>query len=335
MDFPVKYNLLGKNEFSQGENKIVPIRYEDRFAIMKWRNEQIYHLRQGEPLTELGQENYFVNIVSALFEQRQPGQILFSYLEGGQCIGYGGLVHINWKDKNAELSFIMDTALEKKYFKKHWGIYLDLIEQVAFDELKLHKLYTYAFDLRQHLYDAVEAKGYKKEAELKEHYLFEGVYKDVIIHSKIRQNLTIRVANEADEEITFEWANDELTRRNSFSTDPIPYMTHKMWWDQKIQNNTYYIIEVNNKPAGLIRFDIGQNEVIIGITIAPGFRGKNLSSKFLKLACAEFLKRERIGIIAYIKRGNTVSIKAFEKAGFKFIEEVNIKDQNALKYQYT
>ncbi|MBX3164998.1 MAG: GNAT family N-acetyltransferase [Bacteroidetes bacterium] len=187
--FPKTYRVLTKNEFVMSNYKLIPIRYEDRMLIMKWRNEQIYHLRQAKLLTEPDQENYFNNVVSKLFEQEKPGQILFSYLENDVCIGYGGLVHINWIDKHAELSFIINTELDKKEFHKHWGIYLDLIEQVAFGELKLHKLFTYAFDLRPHLYEAIEAKGYEKEAVLKEHCFFNGEFKDVIIHSKIDRKL--------------------------------------------------------------------------------------------------------------------------------------------------
>lgn len=185
--FSKSYEVLTKNEFAVNHYKLVPIRYEDRMLIMKWRNEQIYHLRQAKPLSEADQENYFNNVVSKLFAQEKPEQILFSYLENEICIGYGGLVHINWIDRHAEISFIINTELEKNEFQKHWGIYLDLIEQVAFGELKLHKLFTYAFDVRPHLYTAIEAKGYKREAVLKEHCFFNGEYKDVIIHSKIRR----------------------------------------------------------------------------------------------------------------------------------------------------
>lgn len=105
------YKVLQQNSFSYGSISIVPIRYEDRFDIMKWLNEQIYHLRQKQPLTVEDQDNYFTNIVSKLFDQDQPNQILFSYLENDTCIGYGGLVHINWIDQNAEISFIMNTVL--------------------------------------------------------------------------------------------------------------------------------------------------------------------------------------------------------------------------------
>jgi RimJ/RimL family protein N-acetyltransferase len=119
-----------------------------------------------------------------LFNEETPSQLLFSYLENQICIGYGGLVHINWIDKHAEISFIMNTELEKEHFSKHWKIFLHLIEQVGFEQLNLHKLFTFAYDLRPQLYPAIEEAGYSKEASLKKHVFFNGEYKDVVIHSK-------------------------------------------------------------------------------------------------------------------------------------------------------
>jgi RimJ/RimL family protein N-acetyltransferase len=181
------YKVLSKQQFLNGRHSIIPIRFEDRYDIMRWRNEQLYHLRQEEPLTKEVQDVYFVNVVSKLFDQKQPNQILFSFLENDICIGYGGLVHINWIDKNAEISFIMSTSLEKDYFEIHWKTYLQLIEKVAFEEIKLHKIYTYAFDLRPRLYNVLEQCGFCKEAVLKEHCYFDKTFKDVIIHSRINQ----------------------------------------------------------------------------------------------------------------------------------------------------
>ena len=183
------YRFLNRQVFGDGNYKIVPIRYEDRLDILKWRNEQIHHLRQPEPLTLERQDNYFKNVVSQLFIQEKPSQFLFSYLKDGVCIGYGGLVHLNWIDKNAEISFIMNTELEKDSFEFHWMTYLELIEELAFSELKLHKIYTYAFDIRPHLYRPIENAGFVKEAILKDHCLFEGEYKDVVIHSKINNKI--------------------------------------------------------------------------------------------------------------------------------------------------
>jgi len=185
LEFKENYLCLNKNVFESGDYKIVPIRYKDRLDIMKWRNEQIYHLRQDKPLKIEDQENYFKSIVNKLFDQERPNQILFSFLKNDICIGYGGLVHINWIDKNAEISFIMKTDLEKDFFSEIWLNYLHLIEGVAFETLKLHKIFTYAFDLRPHLYDIFLEANFNEEARLLEHCLFENNFIDVVIHSKI------------------------------------------------------------------------------------------------------------------------------------------------------
>jgi RimJ/RimL family protein N-acetyltransferase len=179
------YKVLNKQVFKSGVFSIVPIRYEDRIDIMNWRNEQMYHLRQDKPLTEKSQEDYFNRIVARLFDQEKPNQILFSYLKNDKCIGYGGLVHINWIDKNAEISFIMNSDLEEEYFHFHWSLFLGRIESLAFEELDFHKLYVYAFDLRPHLYEVLLSSGYFRDATLKQHSYFNDKFIDVVIHSKL------------------------------------------------------------------------------------------------------------------------------------------------------
>nr|WP_314865790.1 GNAT family N-acetyltransferase [uncultured Flavobacterium sp.] len=182
-----KYKCLSKQEYTHGLFKLVPIRDQDKLLILKMRNEQIFHLRQAEELTIELQETYFKNVISLLFDQERPSQILFTLLENGEFIGYGGLVHINWIDRNAEVSFIMKTELEKDRFEHNWINYLTLLEKVAFKDLKFHKIFTYAFDLRHHLYPVLEASGFHEEARLKDHCYFDGKYLDVVINSKINK----------------------------------------------------------------------------------------------------------------------------------------------------
>lgn len=331
------YKVLSKQTFSNDQYSIVPIRYEDRLDIMKWRNEQIFHLRQAKLLTEEDQNNYFNNVVSKLFEQNLPTQILFSYLENEKCIGYGGLVHINWADKNAEISFIIDTELEKNFFQKHWTVYLNLIEQVAFNEIGLHKIFTYAFDLRPHLYEAVEGQGYIKEAVLKEHCLFNNEYKDVIIHSKINRNILLRKASEEDIHATYIWTNDEFTRKNSFSDKYISLQEHENWFRNKLKSPdaNYYIFEMDSVPAAIVRFDKEKesSDYTIGINISPELRGKKLAVKFLKMACENFTKEKSCQVNAFIKKENIPSIKSFERAGFVFNEELEINGIKSNKYK--
>jgi RimJ/RimL family protein N-acetyltransferase len=180
-----EYKCLSKQTYSLKEYQIVPIRDEDRYDIMQWRNEQIYHLRQSKSLNKESQDHYFNSVIENLFEKEYPEQILFSYLNGSECIGYGGLVHINWIDKNAELSFLLNTNENQNNFIFHWSNFLKLIENVSFIDLSLHKIYTYAFDLRPKLYKVLEDNGFYNEARLIEHCWFNEHYIDVVIHSKM------------------------------------------------------------------------------------------------------------------------------------------------------
>jgi RimJ/RimL family protein N-acetyltransferase len=320
----VTYKVLTKQVFTEGNYSILPIRIEDRYAIMKWRNEQLYHLRQTKPLTTEDQDYYFENVVTKLFEQPQPEQLLFSYMEGNTCIGYGGLVHINWTDRNAEISFIMDTAREAKEFQKHWGIYLGLIEQVAFDELGLHKIYTYAFDLRAHLYEALEANGYKREAVLKEHCYYRDKFYDVVIHAKWSfTRLTYRSVTENDVSLLFDWANDPDVRSNSINTGSIEWDSHVIWFSHRVKSNDTMIIlaELEGKPIGQVRLEQNNVSWLIDYSVAKAYRGKGYGKQMLENMLNTFTDKQ---FVAYVKPTNIPSKKVFEALGFR-VEGTEVK----------
>ena len=182
-----KYIALKKQVVVLGSYSMVPIRLEDRHLIMEWRNQQMYHLRQDKFLTKEMQDDYFYKVISEIFDQQHPEQILFSYLKNSECIGYGGLVHINWIDKNAELSFIMKTELEEIEFELHWKNFLKMVNEIATNDLCLIKTYTYAYDLRPKLYNALEDSYYKLEARLRKHKNIDNNFVDVLIHSRINE----------------------------------------------------------------------------------------------------------------------------------------------------
>lgn len=185
MNWPSNYSCLIKKYPLLSENfSLIPIRYEDRFLIMKWRNEQLYHLRQKFFLTNTVQNKYFDRIIKKQFHQKNPDQILFSFLKDDKCLGYGGLVHIDWINKNAEISFVMETRLEKNNFEFFWSKYLNLIEKVAFLDLKLQKIFVYSFNLRPLLYKVMKDNFYYEEGRLKNHIIHSNKFVDVFIHSK-------------------------------------------------------------------------------------------------------------------------------------------------------
>ena len=315
------YHCLNNSTFYNESYSLVPLRFEDRRDIMKWRNEQIYHLRQNKILSEEDQDNYFNNVVAKLFDQSQPNQILFSYLENDVCIGYGVLVHINWIDKNAEISFIMNTELEKDNFQKHWSIFLQLIEKVAFEELNFHKIFTYAFDLRPHLYEALEGSGYKEGARLKEHCLFEGKFIDVLIHLKINstkfdfKSIKLREANINDAELLFNWANESNVRKNAINQDKINWVDHLNWLNKKLNddNTKIFILFSYDNLIGQIRIDLIDHYWNIDYSIDSEFRGLGFGKEILKLLINKF---EFYKYKAVVKKENTASIKVFQNLGF-------------------
>jgi RimJ/RimL family protein N-acetyltransferase len=326
------YKCLSKQLFSNEEYSILPIRKEDRYDIMKWRNEQIYHLRQDKLLTKEDQDKYFNDVVSVLFEKEQPNQILFSYLKDDKCIGYGGLVHINWLDKNAEISFVMETKLENEYFEFHWSNFLGLIENVAFEEIRLHKIYTYAFDLRPKLYKSLNNKNFEKEALLKDHCFFENEFIDVIIHSKINK-FKYRTALINDIEILFKWANEEGVRNNALNKSPIKWEQHVKWFNEKLlnRNTVIWIFLLNNIPIGQIRLDYTENEWVIDYSVDKYFRGKGFGSKMI----SEIINKNKyIPLVGIVKKENVASRRIFEKLKFIKVEN-NTSEGNILnKYKF-
>ncbi|SKB59646.1 Protein N-acetyltransferase, RimJ/RimL family [Salegentibacter salinarum] len=328
------YKILDQQVFSSGEYSIVPIRMEDRYDIMKWRNEQMYHLRQNEPLTKEKQDIYFESVISNLFELDKPSQILFSYLKDEECIGYGGLVHIKWTDKNAEISFIMNTSLEKEYFEFHWVNYLKLLEKVAFNEINLHKIYTYAFDLRPRLYNALGQAGFGFELDLKEHCFFQQKYIDVKIHSKFNKKNELRHVEISDFYLTYSWANNQKVREFSFNKDKITLKEHANWFFSKLENTNfeYYLLEVQGVAAGSIRFDLEKESIAkINYLLDPKFTGKGLGTYLLENGIQFLIENRPLVqvVYGYVLKENIPSIKIFKKLSFKEIS----KNASELKFE--
>lgn len=328
-----KYKVLDQQVFTNSPYLLVPIRSEDRYAIRQWRNEQIYHLRQKEPLSKEQQDRYFKEVVNSLFDQERPNQILFSYLEGETCIGYGGLVHINWDDQRAEISFIIQTALEKDYFKLHWSTFLSLIEEVAFTELGFHKIYTYAFDLRPELFNVLSKNNYKKEAELTHHSRFRSSYINVLIHAKLNQNIRLVEASIDDLEITYKWATDPIVRRYAISKSEITFPEHRRWFEDKLKDHgcILYIAEFKGQKIGSFRFDIKENGVaILSYLLDPDYHGKGLGRKLLIKGIKKAKSHPAINALyGEVMEQNIPSVTLFESLGF---QRIGLK-HGLIKYQ--
>lgn len=330
--FPESYNALGRNRVESGRYSLRPIRYGDRHSIRKWRNQQMFHLRQSRELSEQDQDAYFLDVVLPLFREEKPKQLLFSFFKDDRFVAYGGLVHINWIDRNAEVSFVMDTGLEEDSFVEFWENYLGLLKVYAFKYLELYKIFTYAFDLRPRLYTALKNSGFLEEARLKNHCFFDGNYSDVLYHSCFnpRHGIRIRHADEDDCQLLFTWANDRTVRLNSNSSEPIEWKNHKAWYRKSLRSrDTKIFIFQNsqNQAVGQLRVNFDQGEWQIGYSLDPNFRGLGLGKEIVRLALAEI---PNAVFKAQVRKKNVSSSRVFQSLGFTL--ESSTDDSYFYKY---
>ena len=182
------YRPLPTAEFRHDAYRLVPIRYEDREPIRAWRNAQLQVLRQATLLTADQQEAYFQRVVLPLFEQEQPGQLLFSLLHNGKLIAYGGLVHLSWADLRAEVSFLVEPgrAGDAATYRQDFLAHLRLLGQVAFEGLKFNRLFTETYDIRPAHIAILEEAGFQLEGRLRQHIqLQSGTFADSLMHGQL------------------------------------------------------------------------------------------------------------------------------------------------------
>lgn len=168
---------------------LVSLREEDLEPIRLWRNAQKDILRQNEEITPQKQLNYFHQVIHPSFSQKKPSQILFSFLLHDRhghdnLIGYGGLTHIDWDNKRAEVSFLLDPlrTQDEQMYSSDFLHFLALLSEVASKELHLHRIFTETFSFRTHHMKVLEEAGFQLEGILREHVFKNGTWSDSILH---------------------------------------------------------------------------------------------------------------------------------------------------------
>jgi RimJ/RimL family protein N-acetyltransferase len=333
------YKCLSQQQFKYGDFTLVPIRDEDKYEIMKWRNEQIDILRQKTMLTVREQELYFKDVIPRLFDLTTPDQLLFSVLERNVLVGYGGLVHIDWESRNGEISFLTSTerSSDERHFFRDWTAYLTMLKDMVSKNLNFVKIYTYAYNIRPWLFRVLEENGFREEACLKDHVSIRKHLHNVRIHSFFLRQVTFRPAVEGDAKIYFEWVNEDSVRQNSLNQKKIEWQEHLSWFTDKIKSAgcTMLIAFQKGESVGQIRFEevrVGVHQV--GISIDPKFRGMGLGAEIISggiriLAVSNPTVKK---ILAKIKPSNFASKLSFLRAGFH--QDQNNDDDSVELYSF-
>lgn len=189
----MKYKCLPLERYKgKEEYAIIPIRKQDMESIRQWRNKQLSILRQKEPVSAEEQKDYFEQVIAPSFNQDHPPLILFSVLYQDRCIGYGGLVHIDWQAKKAEVSFLVNPEHSPYYFSA-FTHFLSLIRTVAMESLNMHRLFTETYAFRTEHIAILEQMGFQLEGRLREHIFKEGLWHDALIHGLLDRDSFFKV----------------------------------------------------------------------------------------------------------------------------------------------
>lgn len=165
--------------------------------------------------------------------------------------------------------------------------------------------------------------------------LFDGNQKKRFHDIFYRLTTSTRLAQIQDCKMYFDWANDSITRQQSYNAAPISYDTHKAWFKRRLEDNRsiLYIVEFNKKPIGQIRFQLEKETAIISYSLDENYRGKGLGKWILKNGITTLRKnRPHLEIIGFVKFENIASAVTFRNLGFREFVAKEIK--NSYKYVY-
>lgn len=134
-------------------------------------------------------------------------------------------------------------------------------------------------------------------------------------------NIVLRRANEGDCRVIWDWSNDSVVRKASFSTESIPWETHIQWFRNKLNdaNCEMYIAQnEDGEKLGQVRFEMDQHDAIISVSLDPSCRNKGYGREIIAIGTRTILERRNIRQVrAMVKKENIASLRAFENASFK------------------
>lgn len=149
--------------------------------------------------------------------------------------------------------------------------------------------------------------------------------------------LHLRRAEQTDSRQYWEWANDPQVRASAFSSDPISWKTHDDWFAKKLCSPTsflYIALDARELPVGQIRFDTEGSQAEIDLSVDAKARKQGLGPALLELGLRELSRATKVASVhAFVKSTNDPSKRAFEKAGFKRVEEVARHGTPTVHYQ--
>ena len=232
-----------------------------------------------------------------------------------------------------EICSVKMPVLSGYYVENQKNIYQGLSDHKVIVQGGNFEHYSVA-DFENQIEQIVEGNQISKYVE-NQQKLFTGESKKFFLALVNRLSVSFRRAEEKDLMDVYDWSNDPDVRVNSYDSNPIKLEDHTRWFLKKIKdpNSIFLIALVNDKPGGIVRFEVGENHSVIGIVVAKEFRGQKLAKKFLEQSAKYYFETVDKPILAYIKKENKASEASFKKSGYKYVKDEMIKEYLSFAYK--
>ena len=149
--------------------------------------------------------------------------------------------------------------------------------------------------------------------------------------------IILRDVHSDDSELLFNWANDDIVRINSISTDKIEMKNHLSWLKNKISHvdTIMYIGEFQHLPIGQIRFDLIDGRFYVDYSIDKKYRKKGLGSILVRNGLKKIyeLYGNKYIIEAHVKHTNIASWMVFKKNCFNEKQSIKINNTNLIVFE--
>ncbi|MCG2578878.1 UDP-2,4-diacetamido-2,4,6-trideoxy-beta-L-altropyranose hydrolase [Dechloromonas sp. XY25] len=145
--------------------------------------------------------------------------------------------------------------------------------------------------------------------------------------------LDVRTATPDDARMLHLWRNDPGVRQHTFDPSPIPWESHKAWFEAALSDSQRVVLigQMGGTDVGCVRFDIrpapNDHQARISIYLDPAHLGEGLAAPLL-IAADAWLRDARPAIsstIAEVMADNEASRRAFLRAGYRHDHSVFIK----------
>lgn len=123
-----------------------------------------------------------------------------------------------------------------------------------------------------------------------------------------------------DAELIFMWSNDEDVRKNSFTSHKIEWEDHLKWMEKTLIDPfvIFQLICVDQKPVGMYRIQIIENQGLISYSIAKEYRGLGYGKSCIQMLVQQIFETypQIEELVAYTKPENISSRRIFLSVGF-------------------